>query len=112
MTLTIPRPPTQDTTILAKQIADLQRRIEQLTQTVELLVQVNPEIVLPEACRKRTCSYHSHYIPYGNPGEANLSHEAYHQAEKDHLNHLASCSHDWSKGGCPRCMHFEKLVRA
>lgn len=57
----------------------LEERIAKLEQLVRLLTEANPEVNLPEACRKRQCTYYQHYLAYG---PAELTHEGFHVAEK------------------------------
>ena len=98
-----------DVKSLCRELTSIRRELEQLQTTVALLVELNPDIALPEKCRKRNCSYHTHYLQYGGP---DLSHEQYHQTEQYHLAHLEACKWDWTRGACPTCLSHERATRA
>lgn len=58
----------------------LEERLAALETRVAALEQASPDVLLPEECRKRECSYYRHYLAYG---PAELTHEGFHAAEKE-----------------------------
>lgn len=93
-----------------QRLTNLEQRIEQLAHSVELLVQVNPEVALPEACRKRDCTYYNNYLRYAPNGGPGLNHEQYHIAERLHLEHVTGCK--WGDEPCKTCLYHEEKIRA
>jgi hypothetical protein len=64
-----------DTALIAA-VAEVAAQLAELNQNLRDL---HPELNQPEECRTQQCTYHKHYLVYG---PADLTHEAFHEAEK------------------------------
>lgn len=61
-------------------------------------------------CRTKRCTYFTHYQVYG-PCE--LSHDGWHNAERQGEAHIRNCQRDWAESGpCPVCLNWERRLRA
>lgn len=104
--------------LLANVILALMDEVETLQAQVQKLENADPESHLPEECRRHECSYYTHYLAYGGP---DLTHEGYHQAEKN-CERAQKQVEDWYAGHdynrrleCPfekQAAYWERAVRA
>ncbi len=102
---------TTDTRITENAVKQMENRLAQLEQTVLRLTSLIPEASMPEACQKRLCSYHTHYLQYGGP---DLSHEQYHTLEKEWTSHNDRCGKEWNKKPgvlCSACTSYDNDLR-
>ncbi len=92
-------------TALLRRMAHLEARV---TALAVALADTPPGEHLPEACRRRACTYFQGYLAYGPP---ELTHDGYHAAERMAEAHIGACTWDWRRGGCPTCAGWERRLR-
>jgi hypothetical protein len=68
-----------------------------------------PDANMPDECRARECTYYKHYLAYG---PADLTHEGFHAAEQNGLEHVKDCSRAAKGDNCTVCASYERRLRA
>lgn len=92
-------------TALLRRLAHLEARVMALAVAV---AEGPPGEHLPEACRRRACTYFQAYVAFGPP---ELTHDGYHADERLAEAHVRACTWDWRRGGCPTCADWERRLR-
>jgi len=82
--------------------------VETPAEIMALIQTAEQGYVEPEECRLHQCSYYTHYLVYGGP---DLTHEGFHEAERQAEEHAKYCSRI-QRGPCPTCARWEQRVRA
>ncbi len=66
-------------------------------------------------CRAQQCDYYTHYLAWG---PAEMPHATWHHLMQQAIEHFEHCRYQpklvegWKADLCPRCLSFEKRIRA